>query len=597
MAVKSIIDIDVDDSSFKQFYALFEKYRKAVETAPKSWEKADKAIGGAADTTKDLTAAIAAQTNILTKHVDAYAKMRDNIRSADTAMVGLNRTAKKTFDLITSTTQSLFKWGSLFLGGATALAGFGGFFGFESLARSQGATRTSAMGLGITPSEYQAANIAYERLGGAGDLLNRLALAPGNVGEQAKLSAYFGVSPGNQNAAQLLPMVLQSMQKQLQQPGWASNWQLIGSKMFGDYASPTMLRMLHDMSPEELNKLVQEAQKPTGATSKAQERYQDFTMTLERARTEIENNLAGPLSKLAEPLGNVITSFGILSKTLFEDSAFQDGIKNFSQWLIDLSNELKTPEFRDSIRNFMHSVGEVITGLARLAAWLASWFGSDKKIDDETTVPPTPGDTPPAIDLWGLDPKTGKFRKLEGIKKGAYTPGAEGKFSAIEASYGLQPGMLQAVENIESSGGKGRMLSEAGAKGYFQFMPGTARQYGLRDPWNEMEAAGAAGRYLRDLYNEFQDTDKALAAYNWGPGNVRESVRKANLLHTYWKNYLPQETLTYIQKFHSQFGSTTPVSVGRGDMISLNITNTTGGVLTASSNNLAVPYAYGLSYG
>ena len=53
-------------------------------------------------------------------------------------------------------------------------------------------------------------------------------------------------------------------------------------------------------------------------------------------------------------------------------------------------------------------------------------------------------------------------------------------FASLEQQHGLPAGLLDAVWATESSRGK-RMLSPAGAQGHFQFMPATAKQYGLTD--------------------------------------------------------------------------------------------------------------------
>lgn len=65
----------------------------------------------------------------------------------------------------------------------------------------------------------------------------------------------------------------------------------------------------------------------------------------------------------------------------------------------------------------------------------------------------------------------------------------------------------------------GRSKSPAGAVGIAQFMPATAAEFGIdaRDPWASIDAAG---RYLSQLYRRFGNWPEALAAYNWGQGNV-----------------------------------------------------------------------------
>jgi transglycosylase-like protein with SLT domain/D-alanyl-D-alanine carboxypeptidase-like protein/putative Flp pilus-assembly TadE/G-like protein len=63
-------------------------------------------------------------------------------------------------------------------------------------------------------------------------------------------------------------------------------------------------------------------------------------------------------------------------------------------------------------------------------------------------------------------------------------------------------------------------VSPAGAHGIAQFMPGTARAYGLDDPFDPAAAIQAQARLMRDLLRRFGTVPLALAAYNAGPGAV-----------------------------------------------------------------------------
>ena len=63
-------------------------------------------------------------------------------------------------------------------------------------------------------------------------------------------------------------------------------------------------------------------------------------------------------------------------------------------------------------------------------------------------------------------------------------------------------------------------LSPAGAQGIAQFMPGTARGMGLRDPFDPGEAIDAQAHLMRDLLRRFSAVPLALAAYNAGPAPV-----------------------------------------------------------------------------
>jgi soluble lytic murein transglycosylase-like protein len=82
--------------------------------------------------------------------------------------------------------------------------------------------------------------------------------------------------------------------------------------------------------------------------------------------------------------------------------------------------------------------------------------------------------------------------------------------------YGVDPRVLWTVAFLETKF-QPRLVSQAGARGMMQFMPMTARRYGLHDPFDPAAAIDAAARYLRDLQERFDHRlDLMLAAYNAG---------------------------------------------------------------------------------
>jgi len=95
-----------------------------------------------------------------------------------------------------------------------------------------------------------------------------------------------------------------------------------------------------------------------------------------------------------------------------------------------------------------------------------------------------------------------------------------------------------------------------GAAGLFQFMPATARRFGLRtylpdERKHPEKSARAAARYLKFLYGEFGSWPLAVAAYNAGEGRVRRSMDKAKGAATGFaavRPHLPLETRMYVPK-------------------------------------------------
>jgi len=121
------------------------------------------------------------------------------------------------------------------------------------------------------------------------------------------------------------------------------------------------------------------------------------------------------------------------------------------------------------------------------------------------------------------------------------------------------PMELAFVPYIES-GLNPRAVSRAKAMGLWQFMPTTGASLGLkqnnyRDERRDIEAStNKALDYLQELYDEFGDWHISLAAYNWGPGNVRKAIaenRKKGLGISYNELRLPQETRLYVPKIQA----------------------------------------------
>jgi hypothetical protein len=97
-----------------------------------------------------------------------------------------------------------------------------------------------------------------------------------------------------------------------------------------------------------------------------------------------------------------------------------------------------------------------------------------------------------------------------------------GDFAAAERKFNLPSGVLAAVAQAES-GGRTDAVSPAGAQGLMQLMPGTAAGLGVTDPFDPQQAIDGAAQYLSTNLSAFGGSlTKALAAYNAGPGAVRQ---------------------------------------------------------------------------
>ncbi|MBO5673119.1 MAG: transglycosylase SLT domain-containing protein [Alistipes sp.] len=123
------------------------------------------------------------------------------------------------------------------------------------------------------------------------------------------------------------------------------------------------------------------------------------------------------------------------------------------------------------------------------------------------------------------------------------------------------PVELRALAIIES-GLNPLATSRMGAKGLWQFMPSTGKEYGLEinslidERCNPRLATRAACQYLKNMYNVYGDWTLAIASYNCGPGNVNKAIIRAggnprDYHGSFWDVYsgLPRETRSYVPLF------------------------------------------------
>ena len=139
----------------------------------------------------------------------------------------------------------------------------------------------------------------------------------------------------------------------------------------------------------------------------------------------------------------------------------------------------------------------------------------------------------------------------EGLTRGApYLPMIHTVFH--EEGLPLDLGFVPLVE----SAFKPTAVSRASARGVWQFMRPTGKEYGLRSDWyideraDPEKATRAAAKYLKALHRMFGDWHLAIASYNGGPGRVQRAVKRTGI-DDFWEltessRHLPRETRDYV---------------------------------------------------
>ena len=239
----------------------------------------------------------------------------------------------------------------------------------------------------------------------------------------------------------------------------------------------------------------------------------DTLLMLQQGLTDMQN-LREERKKMNEEAG-------------FDAQKAAEGAKDYANAIRQVTERLGL--LKDIVANAMLPYFKDFTGITiRALDALNKWLGTAKPA--ETQVKDAlDANKKGASALWEFTKRSWGFlttgqvpgngaNSTQAAPNGAGGPG--NLFGSLESRYGLPPGLLDKMWAKESSRGR-NMLSPAGAKGHFGFMDDTAKEMGLKDP-NDLEAsAKAAAEYMAKLMARYGgDIQKALAAYNWGMGNV-----------------------------------------------------------------------------
>jgi hypothetical protein len=556
VTVKSVLEIAVDDSQFKRFSELFDRYQEQLSKTPNVWKKAGGAQAAMATQFERMTAGMMAQAHAARETSEDDKKRLNNLSLSEKLWTSMAKSTGSFAKNVVRAGESLLKWTGL-LSAVSGILGAGGLFGIDRMAARASGERRSATGLGMSIGQEKAFGINFSRFVNPDAFLSGVNEAQSNVALQGNLRA-LGVNP-KQSVEKVALATLDAIRAKAKgmpedQLGLLENMFHVSN--FG--VGVEDLKRMRAASPDEWATQRGHYAKDVAALNiddKSAKGWMDFTAQMQRAEGMLHKVFVVGLAPLAKPLEHLSASFVKFVATLLKSPMIERGINSLAKWLDNFSGEISAPKFLDAVKSLVSDTGAIAEGLHVLVTAMKIWAG-------------------PGTDIVGaIGAVQSRKDFLDAPTKDKYL-----QFLAENDKQWNLPAGTSARQWMQESGGGrfvaadgGPLVSSKGAIGPFQFMLKTAKELGI-DPMDARQSAYGAGMYDAQLRAKYGgDMDKALAAYNMGPGALDKLL--AQHKGKDWLSYAPKETRDYV--------ANTGVKVV--------IVNQTGGSAIAAASALAPP--------
>lgn len=556
MALKSTLDIDIDDSKFQRFKDLFDRYTEALKKQPEIWQK----IGGIhqkhAEHFAAIGAAMANMQQMQKRRTEDSEREVSRLSFIDRLWTNISRSSGVTAHNVANSTRDFLKWTGL-LSAAGGLLGLGGLWGIDRMASGLSGERRQAMGLGLAGvGQLRAFHTNFDPLiGDTSGILGWVAEMQQNISKQAPAFALLHHGLRGRPGEQLEMLdALRNFARQNK-----DNLPFLGEKFasWGLNIPADQQRIMATVGDTEWNRTrgaFLRDQNTLGPNDRVAQQWVEFTKQMERSKETMKTAFEVGLVKLAPQLEKLSVAATNLVTTLLGSQAAKDAINALSKGVNELATYLGSKEFRSDVKSFMDGVESLAQGmrgftadpLGTVGGWIKGQFRTPSQAWQEIK------NTFGSLDWWGL-------RGLAPNK--AYAASHFGDYlSRLDQHFNIGQGTLEMVRALEASGNDA--VSKRGARGQFQLMPAN---YAGIDPRDPVESANRAAQLIQQLMAAFQgNRSQVLAAYNAGQGTVEAAMAAGGPM---WRAYLPPETQAYLKRAE----------------VNLNITNNTGGSTIAAA--------------
>lgn len=462
--------------------------------------------------------------------------------------------AKKDFDQVNKTLkQTNSQLGSLFKntiswGVRLSLLSGGGLFGYDMFAAHAAKQYTTAQELNMTTGQMQAAKNVYgTRFAGNDAIMNALTKAQSDgTSQEAKALYGMGLNPSDGAAANLPKVYSKAAEIIAGMKGTGLSQAALNARGLGSLGFDTQTANQTKANADQLPRLANQYEgtaKSLDMSAGTQRSWQDITTTFDNNLDHISNTLStklaslnGPIGRLSTDITNAVDAFisGPNGTAVF--NMISDGLTDFADWLA-------SPQFKTDLEDFSTKVQKIVKAIGEAVDWIYNHIPNLDKPSIMRDANNAVGDAGASSGRWVRDELREHGFKLnwwtfpderQGIEQHAQSA----RVIAASLISRIPNGMLDAVVNRES-GGNPFAVSPKGAMGPGQFMPDTARRYGLKgnDVFDPEKVREAMTRYFSDNLTRYHgDISESLAQYNGG----NKAVMQGDVLN------MKMETVKYL---------------------------------------------------
>jgi hypothetical protein len=478
MAYKPIIDIDINDQQFREFYELYQQFQGDVGELPEEWKKVNEAalsvhqaLSGAAGVIAESMVSASSHAKELTRHLveasEAQKQFRETTGQGEGELKKMKKEAKELADTLFGIGKFLFKLDAMALLGTV-----GGLFGLDKLAARATLNQHSARGLGMTTGEYRAFHTDLGRFADEG-LLDNVANAKSDMTKQVYLRNATGLpqerlddmNPGAITAQ----LVLKAHDWWASTPENQHNAQFLQATGF-----PQVGLTLDDirragMSDREeilrgINQYTSDS-RTLNVNDRDTDKLYSFYRDLELAGQTLETDFTKRLAELGPNLGGLITTLEKDAEILINDIFSPENMKAMESGMDTLTNFLGSQEFREDVKSLVEGIETIAKAIVAATKLLTpdsapgSTAGNQRGPVNDDGTPVAPGTT-----YWDNPDnyKDSWTNKL--IHPGDYVMGKDNNLHYMFPGYSnIAPGMSHQVNN------PGNLRSAPGAKSAYGF--------------------------------------------------------------------------------------------------------------------------------